>query len=177
MLIKQMKFLDEDLKILFKKPSFINNKSYIETLKNLDSTIILSIVMSKVIPFALKYGAYEEQPITKLVITLATEINRQSAYELHSRDLKSGLISQDVKLNDYIQNNNLLLSEENLAKLGLDILSFFCDRSTFVELKEIKVKKELYKRIVLPKDNLNSLLENFSMVDSEELPMLVKPFP
>lgn len=175
MLIKQMKYLDEDLKRLFKKPSFIKAKSYGEVLKNLDSTIILSIVMSKIIPFSIKYGDYEDQPITKLIITIGREINRQSSYELYSRDLKSSLITKDIKLNDYSEKNNLLLSEEDLAKLGLDLVSFFSSRSTFVELKEIAVNKELYKRILLPKDNLNALLEKFGMIDTEELPMLVKP--
>lgn len=175
MLIKQMKYLDEDMKLLFTKPSFIKRKSYVEVLKNLDSTIILSIVMSKIIPFSLKYGDYEDQPITKLIITIGREINRQSSYELYSRDLKLGFISKDIKLNDYTEKNNLILSEEDLAKLGLDLVSFFSSRSTFVELKEISVNKKLYKRVLLPKENLNALLENFSMVDTEELPMLVKP--
>jgi hypothetical protein len=59
--------------------------------------------MSKVIPFAVKYGDYFDQPITKLIITIGKEINREfDIFVLYRRELKSGGISIDVKLNFFI---------------------------------------------------------------------------
>ena len=174
-LVSQLKLLDDDFINLFRKPS--SKKAYMATIKDLDPSLILSIILGKVIPFAIKYKDLDEQPITKLIINIGETIVNEAAFKLYEQDLKNNLISPEVKFKEYRTLKNLNLSEGELSKIGLDLVYFFTSRSNFVELIEVRVGRENYRRYILPKEDLLLLLENISFTDSEELPMLVKPLP
>ena len=89
--------------------------------------------------------------------------------------MKSSKISSKLSFNEYIKKNNISLSEDELIKLGVDLIQFFCNRSNFVELKEVYKKKDLYRRYLIPREDLKKLLDNITYLESEELPMLVPP--
>ena len=90
---RQLKSLDEDLSTLLKKTSFSSHKSYAKVIKEIDSSLILSVVMGKIIPFVVKYSDLEKQPVTNLMWSTGEAILREVALELYKRDLKSGHIS------------------------------------------------------------------------------------
>jgi len=175
---RQLKLLDEDFNNLISSPSFNKSKSYMKIIKLIEPTSIVAIVISKIIPFAVKYKELDDQPITKLIFSVGeailTEVRIQS-YLKYSNSSSTGLEKNKVDFEQYIKLNDLNLSEDEITKIGLDFIHFFSSRSNFVELKEVYVKKESYRRYLIPKDNLNDLLENISITDSEQLPMLVKP--
>jgi len=143
--------------------------------KDIEPTLILSVVMGKIIPFVVKYNDLESQPITNFIIQIGEEILKIVYLEMYRRDLGNEKISSELKFYEYIKQNNFTFNEEESVKLGLDILHFFSDRSNFVELKEVKVKKDLFKRQLIPKEDFYKLLDSFTLIESEELPMLVPP--
>jgi len=146
-----------------------------KVIKDIDPSLILSVVIGKVIPFVIKYKDLESQPITNFIIQIGEEILKVVYLEMYRRDLENENISSELKFYEYIKQNNLNFNEDELVKLGLDMLSFFSNRSNFVELKEIKVKKDLFKRQLIPKEDFYKLLDSFTLIESEELPMLVPP--
>jgi len=176
-IIRQLESLNEDIIILFNISSFIRNKPYMQIIKDIDPSLILSVVIGKVIPFVIKYNDLESQPITNFIIQIGEEILKVVYLEMYKRDLENEKISSELKFYEYIKQNNLTFNEDESAKLGLDMLNFFSNRSNFVELKEIKVKKDLIKRQLIPKEDFYKLLDGFTLIESEELPMLVPPYP
>jgi len=151
-----------------------------KVLKNIDPCLILSVVIGKIIPFVVKYGDLESQRITEFLIQIGNEIFKVVYFEMYKKDLKCEKISSELKFYEYMKQNNLTYNEEESVKLGLDMLYFLSDRSNLVELKEVKVKvkeKDLFKRQLIPKEDFYKLLDRFSLIESEELPMLVQPYP
>lgn len=175
-IFRQLTLLEEDVKMLMMRGS-MKNKGYMEIIKHADASLIISVIISKIIPFTLKYKDIDTQPITKLILDVGKAILNEIAYNLYIKDLKDKVISEEVKLKDYIKEKDLSLEDDELAKFGLDFIHFIGSRSNFVELKESYVGKELYRRYLVPKEDLTVLLENYSFIDTEELPMLIKPFP
>jgi hypothetical protein len=176
-LVRQLKNLNEDIIQFLNTPILIKHKEYIKIIKEVDSTLILSIVMGKVIPFVVKYANYEEQPVTNLFKNTGQELLNEVIRELYSRDLKNNNIPSDLKYSQYkldkIKNN--MLDEEKLIKLGCDLIIFLSERSNFFEVKELKLGKNISKRVIIPKGDFVKLLENIIYIDTEELPMIIPP--
>lgn len=172
---RQLKCLDEDLSTLLNKASFSYHKSYGNVLKEIDSTLILSVVIGKIIPFVVKYSDLEKQPVTNLMLSTGEAISKEVCLEMYKRDLKSCHISSKLSFNEYIKEKNLSLSEDELIKLGVDLIQFFTHRSNFVEVKEVYKKKDLYRRYLVPKEDFKKLLDNITYLESEEIPMIVPP--
>jgi len=132
--------------------------------------------MSKCIPFILKYEDSENQPVTKLFYNTGKALLEEAAFTQYLQDIKNELISKkDNDFKTYLKDNGYILTEELIISLGCDFIIFFSERSNFFEVKEIKVGKELSRRIITPKSDLNYMLENITYMDTEQLPMIVKP--
>jgi hypothetical protein len=58
-----------DFKDYFNTKAFSKYKVYFNIFKDVDTTLILSVIMSKCIPFTVKYENIEDQPVTKLFYT------------------------------------------------------------------------------------------------------------
>jgi hypothetical protein len=172
---RQLKLLDEDFIHLFNKPMFYTKKNYMKTIKEMDPSLIVSIVMGKLIPFSIRFKDLDKQPTTKFIMDVAETIFKQFVYEMYSKDLKNKVIKENVSIKDYMLVHNLKMNDEDLIKMGLDFINYFSSRSSLVEVKEVRIKKDLFKRYIIPKDNLIKFFENFTFIDSDEIPMLVKP--
>ena len=172
---RQLKLLDEDFRQLFNKPIFYTKKNYMKTIKEMDPSLIVSIVMGKLIPFSLRFEDLDKQPTTKFIVDVGETIFKQFVNEIYSKDLKNKVIEENVTIKDYMLANNLKMSDDDLIKMGLDFISYFSSRSNLVEVKEVRVRKDLFKRYIIPKDNLIKFFDKFTFIDSDEIPMLVKP--
>jgi hypothetical protein len=76
-----------------------------------------------------------------------------------------------------MKDNNILLNEEEIIALGCDFIFFFSERSNFFEIKDVMVKKDLRKRVIICKEDLKHLLNNVTYLDTEEIPMVINPLP
>ena len=114
---------------------------------------IVSIVMGKLIPFSMRYKDLDEQPTTKFIMDVAETILKQLVFEMYSKDLKKKVIEENVTMEEYMLVNDLKMNNEDLIKMGLDFVNYFSSRSDLVEVKEVRVKKDLFKRYIIPKDN------------------------
>lgn len=176
---KQLSELDYDFKEYFNTKAFSKYKPYFSLLKDIDTTLILSVIMSKCIPFTLKYQNIDDQPVTKLFFNTGNALLLSAAMFHYKKDIASGILSYnpDYKVADYMRDNNFLLDEEVIIALGCDFIYFFSERSCFFEIKNVRVKKDLSKRIILPKPDLKHLLDFVTLLDTDEIPMVVKPIP
>lgn len=172
---RQLKLLDEDFIELFNKPIFYTKKKYMKTIKEMNPSLIVSIVMGKLIPFSIRFKDLDNQPTTKFIMDVAETILKQFVYEMYSKDLKNKVIKKDLSIHDYMLANGLNINDDDLIKMGLDFINYFSSRSNLVEVKEVRIKKDLYKRYIIPKDSLIKFFEKFTFIDSVEIPMLVKP--
>lgn len=175
LVVRQLKNLDVDIAKLYNKKSFQNNKFYGKIIRQVPSSVILSVVMGKVIHFVAKYGNIEEQPTTKLFKDIGEAILKEIGLQCYKKDVESHVIMRKYPFIEYMKKKELTLSEEKCISMGLDLLHFFCHRSNFVEMKEVLVKHDLYKRMILPKEDFTKLIENITYIESDELPMLVPP--
>ena len=59
-----------------------------------------------------------------------------------------------------MMDNKFFLSEDECVALGCDFITFFSERSNFFEVRDVKVKfkKDLRKRIIIPKSDLKHIL-------------------
>jgi len=176
-LVGEVKNLKDDIQVFISEDNIPKNKPYFKKIQNMDPTLVLSIVLGKVIPFSVRYKDAQEQPVHSLFKDLGEALLREVGLEYYNNDIKSGKISKDLSLCKYCANNNLVLDEDELIKLGSDFVILLSNNSNLIELKEIKVSKNLSKRIILARSGLKNILDNISLVDSEELPMLIKPLP
>ena len=67
-----------------------------KVIKDLDPYLIISIVIGKLIPFTLKYKNLDEQPITKLIISVGKAMLKEVSVELYKRDLKNLLLIKNL---------------------------------------------------------------------------------
>jgi len=178
-IVKQLKQLEEDFNEYFTTKAFSKYKSYFNIVKDLDKTLILSVIMSKCIPFTVKYENVDNQPVTKLFYRTGEALLLQGALYYYNNEIKMGTLSpnSNYKLRDYMIEKNIMLNEEEIIALGCDFVFFFSERSNFFEVRDVKVKKDLRKRIILPKSDLKHLLNNITFLDTEELPMIINPKP
>lgn len=176
---KQLKELDKDFEEYFNTKAFTKYKSYLNILKDIDRTLILSVIMSKCIPFTVKYENVDDQPVTSLFKVTGNALLWEAALHHYKNDIKNGKLipKSDYKIRDYMIDNNFLLNEEESIGLGCDFISFFSERSNFFAVKDVSVKKNLRRRLILPKSDLKYLLENVTYLDTEELPMVINPLP
>lgn len=184
---KQLTEIHDDFEEYFKSKSFIKYKGHISFFKDLDTTLILSVILSKCIPFTLKYEDVENQPVTKLFYNTGSALLLQAGLHYFNRDKKNNKLidrsdtqtgtDKEYKVMDYMKDNNILLNEEETIALGCDFINFFSERSNFFKMKEEVVKNDLRRRFILPKPDLKHLLDNVTFLDTEELPMIINPLP
>nr|YP_009072324.1 truncated RNA polymerase [Sclerotinia borealis]AHX82988.1 truncated RNA polymerase [Sclerotinia borealis] len=146
-------------------------------LKDIDTTLVLCVIMSKCIPFTIKYENVEDQPVTKLFNTTGSVLLWEAQLQHYKNDIKDGLIANsDYKFSDYIKDTKILLDEDERIALGCcDFIFFFRERSNLFVVKDVKVKKDLRRRIILPKSDLKHPWNNVRYLDSEELPLIINP--
>ena len=177
-LTSQLLNLNEDLKFYLDKNLKNSKKTYKDFIKEMDATLILSIALGKIIPFALKYKDLNDQPVTKLFETIGERIVSNFYYNEYKNKINiENLKQSDFKFYEFMEKINFKLSKDDLKKLGMDIAYFVSDRCNFIEIKEIEIKKEMYIRQIIPKEYFSILLEEFTIIDSEELPMIIPPLP
>jgi hypothetical protein len=176
---RQLKELEEDFNEYFNTKAFSKYKEYFNIVKDLDKSLILSVIMSKCIPFVIKYENIEDQPVTKLFKDTGQALLLHGAFYYYNNDVKNGKVfpKSNYKIGDYMIDNNIMLNEDEIISLGCDFVHFFSERSNFFEVRDIIITKDLRKRIILPKSDLKHLLNNITFLDSEELPMIINPLP
>ena len=174
---RQLNQLEEDFSEYFNTKAFSNYKAYFYIVKDLDKSLILSVIMSKCIPFVVKYENIEDQPVTKLFKSIGDILLLQGALNYYNNDIKNGKVfsNPEYTVRDYMKDNKILLDEAQIITLGCDFVYFFSERSNFFEVRDMKIKKDLRKRVILPKSDLKYLLNNITFLDTEELPMLINP--
>jgi len=144
----------------------------------MDTSLILSIVLSKVIPFSLRYRDIEEQPIQNLFVNVGDELLWEVSREYYNNDLKSGKIHKgELTLTEYKIKNKLFLGNDQLIQMGFAFVLLLSNNSNFIELKEYNVAKNKTVRHIIIREGLKNLINNIAIIDSEELPMIIKPLP
>ena len=174
----QLLNLNEDLNYYLDRKLNSSKKRYKESIKGMDSILILSIALGKIISFTLKYKDLYDQPVTKLFEVIGERIVSEYFFNEYKKKLKSENLKQsEFKFYEFKEKINLQTNEDDIKKLGMDIVYFISDRCNFIEIKEIGIRKEMYIRQIIPKEYFNMLLEEFTIIDSEELPMIAPPLP
>lgn len=175
MILNEFNHLKDDIHNFIDSPIYSKNKTYIKHIKSMDPALILSIVLSKVIPFVFRHSDHDEQPIISLFKNIGNSIVLDISVEQYKKDLKNKKIKQKISLEEYRIKNNFIFDETDMIKLGLDLVTILSENSNLIEMQEIKVDKNLTKRIIVARDGLTELLDKITLVDSEELPMIIKP--
>lgn len=175
--VQQLKQLDMDIREYLNTRAFVKYKAHLAMLKVVEPSLILSVVMGKVIPFVVKYEGCDKQPVTKLFRKTGEALLWEVGLQRYKNAIQCGEIevNPDYKVKQYMEDNNIKLSDDELITSGCDFIIFFCDRSNFVEVREIVINKEERRRVLFAKSDLTNLLENITYLDTEVLPMIVKP--
>jgi len=143
----------------------------------MDPSLILSIVLGRSITFAVRFEDLDKQPIHSLFKNISDDILFEISKEYFIKDKNSNKLENNINFHEYCENNNFTLSEEDAIKLGLDLVVLLCNNSNFLELKEIKIDRSISKRVLITKEGFNDLINNITLMDSEEIPMIIKPYP
>lgn len=140
-IVKPLNELDDDFQEYFKTKAFTKYKPYMYVLKDIDTTLVLCVIMSKCIPFTIKYENVEDQPVTKLFNTTGSVLLWEAQLQHYKNDIKDGLIANsDYKFSDYIKDTKILFDEDERIALGCcDFIFFFRERSNFFVVKDVKV--------------------------------------
>jgi len=173
----EIKSLQEDINIFANNTLFTKYKPYFKIVKNMDPSLILSIVLGRSITFAVRFEDLDKQPIHSLFKNISDDILFEISKEYFIKDKNSNKLENNINFHEYCENNNFTLSEEDAIKLGLDLVVLLCNNSNFLELKEIKIDRSISKRVLITKEGFNDLINNITLMDSEEIPMIIKPYP
>nr|AAD31445.1 RNA polymerase [Neurospora intermedia] len=160
----------------------------------LKPSLIISIVLGKVIPFSLRHSDILNQPTHSLFAEIGKTLKYQSIFELHHRigliqnrveEIKNStekkLVSEFNKLTKVLDEyKNTLknleeLSGESIIKVGLGFTALLSETSEFYSLEEQIIAKNKSIRYILPKNKLNTLINNITLMDTIELPMIIPP--
>lgn len=173
----EIKSLKEDINLFANDSLYTKYKPYFRVVSNMDASLILSIVLGRCITFAVRFNELDKQPTYNLFKTISEDILFEVVKEYYIKDKNSNKLNKSINLQEYSENKNLSLSEEEGMKLGLDLVVLLCNNSNFLELKEIKVDKNTSKRVLVTKEGFSELINNITLMDSEEMPMIIKPLP
>jgi hypothetical protein len=161
----------------------------------LKPSLIISIVLGKVIPFSLRHSDILNQPTHSLFADVGKTLQNQSIFELHQRidavqnrieEIKNStdkkLVSEFNKLTKAVDEykNSLKkldeLSGESIIKAGLGFTALLSETSEFYSLEDQIIAKNKSIRYIIPKNKLKILIDNITLLDTIELPMIIPPF-
>jgi hypothetical protein len=80
-LIKQLSLIDKDLKDYINMKKFIKNKPFISYIKSLDPSLILSIILSQLIPFIIRHREVDSQNVTTLFLKIGDKLYRELFFD------------------------------------------------------------------------------------------------
>ncbi|SRR5260221_4325693 len=198
LIISMINLLDRDLTDLKNNKRQLSNKVYMKYILNLENDLIISLVLSYVIPFCLNKNKYTLTTLFEKIGKAIYIENFQPFWFYYKNNIKKtngkdysieiDLIQKKYKtplfLNkeDFINNiieNNLdvypILTKDQFFLLGIDIVEFFSKKSEFFKLSnEAKDKDKIY-RVLLPDVGFNEFLLNIFNNDLDKLPMICTP--
>lgn len=173
----EIKRLEEDINIFVNNTLYTKYKAYLKIVSNIQPSLILSIVLGRCITFAVRFDDLDKQPIHSLFKSISDDILFEIGKEYFIKEKKTNKLKENINIHEYCKKNNFFLSEEDEIKLGLDLVVLLCSNSNFLELKEIKIDRNISKRVLITKEGFKELIDNITLMDSEEIPMIIKPYP
>jgi len=168
-------------------------KNKLPFIDDIDETLIVSIVLGKAIPFCIRHADILNQPTHSLFKEVGETLQREVIKELNIKikneietlslenesDLKDENIISTINKNIELHKENIIkvesIDEENILKIGLDFIALFGNNSNFFSLEEKLVNKNESKRFLLPKNKLELLINEITLMDTIEIPMIITP--
>jgi DNA repair exonuclease SbcCD ATPase subunit len=169
----------------------------------LKTSLIISIILGKVIPFSLRHSDIFNQPTHSLFLSVGKTLKRETIIELKQRidnaekrineinDLTKIEIDEKKKIkldeennelrrliHEYKDNLNSLEKEifdDDLIKTGLGFVALLNETSDFYTLDEQIIAKNKSIRYVIPRPKLQVLIDNIVLMDTIDLPMVIPP--
>ena len=204
-LIHAIKALEEDLNKYKNSGKYSKGKKYSIILKSLDSSIIISNVLSIVIPFIYKHVNLLDQIYQNLIIKAGKSLTRVYIREEYSKYINnrkartftnnknekidvSEVSAEEMKEElSYKAFSDKLMQkigpfssvplggEEDYAKLGQTLLYFMSLHSDLFTITEVRRGVNESTTVVSPGKYMSELLNSFALSDISTLPMISKP--
>ena len=130
LLIEVLSILSKDLDSLFNNNKIMARKDYLKPIACLEHSNIISICLSKVLPFIVLNSDNSEQQVT----TLCESIGLLLYKEVIKKQYKDSLSSDPsliISYKEYFHKNNTY-SNEDAIRLGLFILTFISEKNRFI---------------------------------------------
>ena len=169
----------------------------------LNTALIISIILGKVIPFSLRHPDILNQSTHSLFADIGKLLKRNIIIEVHNKieeanlqlkkenekKLTKLLASEMNKTNFEIERlgtaiieyqdilNRLQdLHDDDLLRIGLGFTALLSEKTSFYSLEEKMISKNKSIRYIVPKNNLLKLIQKISLIDTIELPMIIPPY-
>jgi hypothetical protein len=172
LLLNFHKNLNKDLSILLADKKYTKGKPYINDLKLLDISLIISVIISQIFPFCFRYKDLMEQPVTQLYMNIGKKLYREINYKMYENTYPDK--ENRPSFLDFSSNLPSFNNENLWLDLGVFMVHFIEIKCNLFSITERRFGPNLY-RIIIPSDELNSILDDIIFLDSEEIPMLIKP--
>lgn len=175
LLIEVLSILEKDFDSLFNNKRLMAKKDYLKPVVILDYSNIISICLSKVLPFIVFKNDNFDQKVTSLFESIGVLIYKEvikTEYEKYVETLPNKeckILYKDYFLENYNYSN------EDAIRLGAFITMFIGDKSDLYFIDEINTEIDHTKRVIMPGKLFENLLQDFILFDSYESPMIVKP--
>ncbi|ORY88691.1 hypothetical protein BCR41DRAFT_343728 [Lobosporangium transversale] len=174
-LVEVLSILEKDFNSLFSNNRIMNRKEYLKPISCLEISSIISICLSKVLPFIVFKNEDFDKHVTTLFesigILLYKEVikNNYINYVNSLSDKESKISYKDYHLDNYNYSN------EDAIRLGAFVVMFIGDKTDLYFIDNIKSDSNVTKRIISPGKLFEDLMHKFVLFDSYEAPMIVKP--
>lgn len=170
-------------------------KNKLPGVEYLKTSLIISIVLGKVIPFSLRHTDILNQPTHSLFLNVGKALKRETIIELYER-IKNGeeyiekfkesknkrivdtIIELRKMLPIYKDNLNIIEKEifdDDLIRIGLGFVALLSETSDFYTLDDQIIAKNKSIRYVIPRPKLHVLINNIVLIDTIDLPMIMPP--
>jgi len=175
LLIETLSILSKDFDSLFNNKRLMANKDYLKPISVLDYSNIISICLSKVLPFIV----FRNDDFDKKVTSLFQSIGEMLYKEVIKNNYKNYIDSLNNKENQInfkdFYFNNYTYDDKDAIRLGSFIVVFIGEKSDLYCIDNIKSDYDVSKRVIIPGKLFEDLMHDFILFDSYEAPMIVEP--
>lgn len=182
----------------------LKGKPYIFYIKNTDNEVLISTVITQVIPQLLKVENLKDQSVTSMCVKIGKSLvkffhrnsyfeyceyfkdrqnkgeeNKRTEYNFYSKENNKVIkIEKGVTFEDFIKRiiPKILDEEEDFVKYGLDLLNVVAEKSDLFSISELYEEKHSYRVLLMDTNAKNNILQMLSF-DYSTFPMIYKPNP
>lgn len=187
--IKEYKLLSKEFIAFLNKKSTFRHKSYMRIVKDLDSSLTISIILSRLIPFLIKFKDIQEQNVYVLYEKIGKDLFLE--YALHeykeyksNKDYSSEVLlpeetavpleARSLSFKEFKAKLGYYFSDQDIITLGFALLSIMEIFSSLFTSRIITKNNESTK-YYLPSEELLEILNGVMINDIVELPMVCCP--